>query len=75
MFLEWINLQRSNNLIVSRKLVQRKARIYAEEKAASTSHMNDFHASEGWLRKVYVTKRFIILPSHDQGATNSRANN
>ena len=29
---EWINLQRSNNLRVSQKLIQRKARIYAEEK-------------------------------------------
>ena len=33
MLLEWITLQRSKNLRVSRKLIQRKARIYAEEKA------------------------------------------
>ena len=35
MLLEWITLQRSKNLQVSRKRVHRKARIYAEEKAAS----------------------------------------
>ena len=32
--LEWITLQRSKNLQVSRKLIQRKARIHAKEKAA-----------------------------------------
>ena len=36
---------------MSRKLIQRKARIYAEEKAANMGQMNDFHASEGWLEK------------------------
>ena len=36
---------------VSRKLIQRKARIYAEEKAASKGQMNDLRASEGWLEK------------------------
>ena len=51
MFLEWITLQRSKNLRVSRKLVQRKARIYAEEKAVSKGQMNDFHTSEGYLEK------------------------
>ena len=45
--LEWITLQRSKNLRVSRKLIQRKARIYAEEKTASKGQMNDFRASEG----------------------------
>ena len=34
MLLELITLQRSNNLRVSRKLIQRKARIHAEKKAA-----------------------------------------
>ena len=34
MLLEWITLQRSKNLQVSRKLIQRKARIHAKEKAA-----------------------------------------
>ena len=52
MLLEWITLQRSKNLRVSRKLIQRKARIYAEEKAASKGQMNDFRASEGWLEKL-----------------------
>ena len=51
MFLEWITLQKSKNLRVSRKLIQRKARIYTEEKAASKGQMNDFRASEGWLEK------------------------
>ena len=51
MLLEWITLQRSKSLRVSRKLIQRKARIYAEEKAASKGQMNDFRASEGWLEK------------------------
>ena len=45
--LEWTTLQRSKNLRVSRKLIQRKARIYAEEKAASKGKMNDFPTSEG----------------------------
>ena len=51
MLLEWIILQRSENLRVSRKFIQRKARIYVEEKAAVKSQMNDFRASEGWLEK------------------------
>ena len=51
MLLEWITLQRSKNLRVSQKLIQKKARINAEEKAASKGQMNDFHASEGWLEK------------------------
>ena len=46
MLLQWITLQRSNNLRMSRKLVQRKARIYAEEKAVSKGQMNDFRKSE-----------------------------
>ena len=37
---------------MSRKLIQRKARIYAEEKVASKGQMNDFRASEGWLEKL-----------------------
>ena len=49
MLLEWITLQRSENLRVSRKLIKRKARIYAEEEASSKGQMNDFCASEGWL--------------------------
>ena len=32
MVLEWITLQKSKNLRVSQKLIQRKSRIYAEEK-------------------------------------------
>ena len=51
MLLEWIILQRSENLRVSRKFIQRKARIYVEEKAAVKGQMNDFRASEGWLEK------------------------
>ena len=42
MLLEWITLQRSKNLRVSRKLIQRRAMIYAEEKAASKGQINDF---------------------------------
>ena len=34
MLLEWRTLQRSKNLRVSRKHIQRKAKIYAEDKAA-----------------------------------------
>ena len=49
MLLEWITLQRSKNLRVSRKLIQRKARIYVEEKAASKDQMNDLRISKGWL--------------------------
>ena len=49
MLLEWITLQRSKNLRVSRKLIQRKARIYVEEKAASKGQMNDLRTSKGWL--------------------------
>ena len=51
MLLEWITLQRSKNLQVSQKLIQRKAGIYAEEKTASKGQMNDFLASEGRLEK------------------------
>ena len=45
MLLEWITLQTSTNLGVSRKLIQRKPRIYAEEKTASKGQINDFRAS------------------------------
>ena len=36
---------------LTQKLIQRKAKIYAEEKAASKGQMNDFRTSEGWLEK------------------------
>ena len=36
---------------MSQKLIQRKARIYAEEKANSKGQINDFCPSEGWLEK------------------------
>ena len=58
--LEWITLQRSKNLRVSRKLIQRKARIYAEEKAASKGQMNDFGASEGRLEK-FISRNGLSL--------------
>ena len=45
MLLEWITLQTSTNLGVSRKLIQRKSRIYAEENTASKGQINDFRAS------------------------------
>ena len=32
---------------LTQKLIQRKAKIYAEEKAASKGQMNDFRTSEG----------------------------
>ena len=51
MLLERITLQISKHLRVSRKLIQRKVRIHAEEKAVSNSQMIDFGASEGWLEK------------------------
>ena len=50
MLLEWITLQRSKNLRVSRKLIEGKARINTEEKAASKGQMNDFHVIEGWSK-------------------------
>ena len=74
MLLEWITLQRSKNLRVSQKLIQRKARINAEKKSASKGQMNDFRSSEGWLGK-FVLKQVIALPSQDPGTKNSRANN
>ena len=74
MLLEWITLQRSKNLRVSQKLIQRKARINAEKKSASKGQMNDFRSSEGWLGK-FVLKRVIALLSQDPGTKNSRANN
>ena len=46
MLSEWITLQRSKNLRVTRKLIQRKAKIYAEGKAASKGQMNYFGAIE-----------------------------
>ena len=52
MFLEWITLQRSKNLRVSRK--------YAEEKAASIGQMSDFRASEGWLEK-FMSRNGLLL--------------
>ena len=57
MLLEWIILQRSENLRVSRKFIQRKARIYVEEKAAVKGQMNDFRASKGWLEKFMSWNR------------------
>ena len=41
-------------MIVSWKLVQRKTKIYAEEKAASKGQINVFCASEGWLQKFML---------------------
>ena len=55
MLLEWITLQRSKNLRVSRKPIQRKARIYAEEKGASKGQMDDFCACEGWKSLCHET--------------------
>ena len=63
MLLEWITLQRSKNLRVSRKLIQRKASIYAEEKVASKGQINYFSTSEGWLEKILCQKtgyRFAV---------------
>ena len=57
---EWITLQRSKNLRVSRKLIQRKARIYSEEKAASKGQMNNCRASEGWLEK-FMSRNGLLL--------------
>ena len=61
MLFEWINLQRSNNLRVSQKLIQRKARIYAEEKPASKGQMNDFCAGEGWLENFMSRNGLLLL--------------
>ena len=36
---------------MSRKPIQKKARIYEEEKVASKGQMDDFCTSEGWLEK------------------------
>ena len=47
MLLEWITLQRSKNLQVSQKLIQRKAGMYAEEKMQKKKLL----ASEGRLEK------------------------
>ena len=60
MLLEWIPLQRLKNLRVSRKLIQRKARIYVEEKAASKGQMNDFCAMEGWIKK-FISRNGLSL--------------
>ena len=57
---EWITLQRSKNLRVSRKLIQSKARIYSEEKAASKGQMNNCRASEGWLEK-FMSRNGLLL--------------
>ena len=60
MLLKWITLQRSKNLPLSRKLIQKKARIYVEEKAASKDQMNDFCSSEEWLEKVMSRNRLSL---------------
>ena len=57
MLFEWKTLQRSKNLCVSRKLIQSKTRIYAEEKVASKSQMNDFRSSEEWPEKFMSQNR------------------
>ena len=62
MLFEWINLQRSNNLRVSEKLIQRKARIYAEETPASKGQMNDFCAGEGWLENFMSRNGLLNEP-------------
>ena len=59
MLLQWIPLQRSKNLRVSRKFFQRKVRLYAEEKAANKGQMND-GASEGWLEKLISRNRLLL---------------
>ena len=45
---------------MSQKPIQRKARIYAEEKAASKGQMNDLRASEGWLEKFMSQNRLLL---------------
>ena len=57
MLFEWKTSQRSKNLCVSRKLIQSKTRIYAEEKVASKSQMNDFRSSEEWPEKFMSRNR------------------
>ena len=57
------NLQRSKILRVSRKLIQKKAKIYTEEKSAGKSQMNNFRASEGWLEK-FMSRNGLSLPCH-----------
>ena len=47
MLLQWIPLQRSKTLRVSRKFFQRKVRLYAEEKAANKGQMNDGAVKDG----------------------------
>ena len=53
-FIERITSQKSKNLLVSRKLIQRKARQYAEEKGNSSGQVNEFRASEKWLQKFML---------------------
>ena len=45
------NFTKIKELMSVSETFQRKARIYAEEKAVSKGQMNDFRASEGWLEK------------------------
>ena len=70
MLLEQITLQKSKNLRVSQKLIQRKARIYAEKKAASKGQMNNFRASEGWLEK-FMSRNGLSLRRRMTQAQNS----
>ena len=55
------NLQSLKILRVSRKLIQRKVRMYTEEKSAGKDQMNTFRASEGWLEK-FVSRNGLPLP-------------
>ena len=48
---------------MSQKPIQRKARIYAEEEAASKGQMNDLRASEGWLEK-FMSRNGLLLCHH-----------
>ena len=50
----------TKNLRVSRKLIQLKARIYAEEKTASKGQINDFCASQRWL-EMFISRNRLSL--------------
>ena len=51
------------NLRVSQKLIQSKARINAEERAASKAQMNDSCPSKGWLEKC-MSRNGLSLCRH-----------
>ena len=52
--LEWIHSQRARNLRVSRKMIMKKAKLFAASKAEASGTESNFNASCGWLHSFML---------------------